>query len=136
MPAVRTVQVPFGVLDPEAATELLDRRPEPPVDVWVRGVLGGGLLAKASRDLGAVAGDPKAPTIARLADLAHRSGLALDALAVGYVRSFPGVSTMLVGISSRAHLDRNVSLMAAPSLPDDVRAELDAITATVGDIRG
>ena len=76
------------------------------------------------------------PTIARLADLARRSGLALDALAVGYVRSFPGVSTMLVGISSRAHLDRNVSLMAAPALPDDVRAELDDITATVGDVHG
>lgn len=136
VPAVRTLQVPFGVLDPEAATELLAHRPGRPVDVWVRGVLGGGLLAKASRDLDSVAGDPKAPTIARLDDLARRSGTALDALAVGYVRSFPGVSTVLLGISSRAHLDRNVALMGAPPLPADVHAELLAIAAAAGVIDG
>jgi aryl-alcohol dehydrogenase-like predicted oxidoreductase len=135
VPAVETVQIPFGILDPQAATELLARLDERPVEVWIRGVLGGGLLGLAGRDPVAAARDPKGPTIDRLVTLAARSGFGLDALAVGFVRSFAGVSTMLVGISSSAHLERNVALHGAPPLPDDVLAELLTIAAT-GEVTG
>lgn len=135
VPSVRVVQVPFGILDPQAATELLPRIASRPVDVWARGVLGGGLIALAAREPVAAAADPKGPVLDRLADLSARSGSTLDALAVGYVRSFSGVSALLIGISSRAHLDRNVALVGAPALPDDVLAELADIAAVAGSSR-
>jgi L-glyceraldehyde 3-phosphate reductase len=124
------------VLDPEAATDLLPLVGGRPVDVWARGVLGGGLLALATRDPDAVADDPKAPQLRALADLAARTGTAVDALAVGYVRTFSAISTVLVGIGSPAHLERNLALMAAPPLEDAVLAELTSIAAVAGGVGG
>ena len=83
MPAVACVQVPFGVLDPEAADDLFPLLATRPADVWARGVLGGGLLALAERDPGAVAGDPKARPSSALRRVADDTGLGLDQLAVG-----------------------------------------------------
>ena len=119
------MQIPFGVLDPEAADELFPLLAARPTDVWARGVLGGGLLALAERDPGrrrpATRRRRPSTPCARIAD---DTGLGLDQLAVGFVRSCRDVSTMLVGISSRAHLRRNVDLMAAAPLDDDVVARL------------
>jgi aryl-alcohol dehydrogenase-like predicted oxidoreductase len=131
VPAVSVVQVPFGVLDPEAVDELLPLLPARPVDVWARGVLGGGLLALAARDPVAAANDPKAPVLGALRDVAARTGLAVDELAVGFVRSFPEVSTVLVGVGSPEHLRRNVALFEGSPLDPAVRAELLAITEAV-----
>lgn len=132
VPAVQVVQVPFGILDPQAATDLLPCVRSRPVDVWIRGVLGGGLVALVSREPATAAADPKGPVLARLADLSARSGHALDALAVGYVRTFSGVSTMLIGISSRRHLERNLALVDGPALPPDVLAALADIAVGAG----
>jgi aryl-alcohol dehydrogenase-like predicted oxidoreductase len=129
VPAVATVQVPFGVLDPEAADELFPRQATRPVEIWARGVLGGGLLAAVTRDPDAAASDPKGPMLARLGELAARTGRALDDLAIAYVRSFTEISTMLIGIGSHEHLARNLALVQAPPLTDDARAELAAIAA-------
>ncbi len=129
VPAVSCVQIPFGVLDPEAAAELFPLLATRPTDVWARGVLGGGLLALAARDPDAAAGDPKAPTIDALRAVADDTGFGLDQLAVGFVRSHAAVSTMLVGISSPAHLRRNVDLMATAPLADEIVTRLEAVAA-------
>ena len=74
VPALRTLQVPFGVLDPEAVDLLFPHLETRPVELWARGVLGGGLLGLTARDPAAVAAHDKAPRIERLRDLARRSG--------------------------------------------------------------
>ena len=51
-PGISVVQVPFGMLDPEAATTTLPLAREHGREVWARGVFGGGLLALADRDSG------------------------------------------------------------------------------------
>ena len=127
VPAVACVQIPFGVLDPEAADELFPLLATRPADVWARGVLGGGLLALAERDPAAIADDPKAPTIEALRRIADDTGLGLDQLAVSFVRSHAAVSTMLLGISSRAHLQRNLDLMAMAPLADDVLNRMQTV---------
>jgi aryl-alcohol dehydrogenase-like predicted oxidoreductase len=130
VPAVSCVQIPFGVLDPEATGQLFPLLADRPTDVWARGVLGGGLLALAGRGPEAVADDPKAPTIDALRRIGEDAGLGLDELAIAFVRSFsPPVSTMLVGITSQEHLHRNVALMAAPP-PDDVVTLVRAVAAS------
>jgi 1-deoxyxylulose-5-phosphate synthase len=130
VPAVRTVQVPFGVLDPEAVDLLFPHLEARPVELWARGVLGGGLLALTERDPVAVAAHDKAPRIERLHELARRSGRAIDDLAIGYVRSFRQVSALLVGISSSAHLRRNLELMESPAVDEHLLQELEEIGRT------
>ena len=122
VPEVDGLQVPFGVLDPQAADLLFPRVASRPLDVWARGVLGGGLLADAMRDPEHMANDPRGRMIEQLRDLATAAGLGLDALAIAFVRSFAEVSTILVGISSSEHLRRNVSMFSAPQPDPDVIA--------------
>ena len=94
-------------------------------------MLGGGLLALAVRDPSAVADDPKAPLIAALTQLGRQAGIGVDELAIGFARSFPEVSVILVGVSSSTHLRRNIDVMTTPPLPDDVR---DAVLALADEV--
>ena len=123
------VQLPFGVLDPQAAETALPDAASRSVEVWARGVLGGGLLAAAVRDPTSVRDDPKWPLVEGLCDLAARSGIDVFRLATGYVRSFADVSAMLLGISSPAHLRRDVELLTAPPIDADVLAALRQLLA-------
>ena len=120
----RRLQVPFGVLDPEAADDVS----RPPCSArskcWARGVLGGGVLKAAAAGHAAVRQDPKWPRIERIIELSRRTGIDVMALAVGFVRADVGVSTVLTGISTRDHLLRNLELMAAAPLDDEVLTEL------------
>jgi aryl-alcohol dehydrogenase-like predicted oxidoreductase len=132
VPAVACVQIPFGVLDPDAAESLFPLLDERPVEVWARGVLGGGLLALAARDPASAANDPKAALVAALTGVAADAGVGVDELAITFARSFPEVSVILVGVSSSAHLRRNVEVMTAPPLADDVRQAVVALTDRSG----
>ena len=123
---IDVVQLPVGVLDAyavETAIEIGARGRE----VWARGVFAGGVLAAAERDPTLVQRDPKGPLISGLREVADRHDLSIFALALGFVRSIPGISTVLLGMSTPEHLRRNLELFAAPELPPDVLAEVWAL---------
>ena len=122
-PGVDVVQVPFGVLDPEAAEAVFPLAGKG-VEIWARGVLGSGLLTAAAFDGPAMRADPKWPRISALLGLSRREGLAIDELAVGFVRARPEVSTLLLGMTTREHLRRNVDLMESPPLDAGLVAEI------------
>jgi D-threo-aldose 1-dehydrogenase len=115
---VGVVQLPFGVLDPEAATDILPFAGSRGVDVWARGVLGGGLLASDRRG-----GHAKHSLVSGLRDISERAGIPIDELAIGFVRAHPTVSVVVLGIGSEAHLMRNVALTSGPSLDETVLAQ-------------
>ena len=127
-PEIDVIQLPFGVLDRAAATSVLgadigdDTR-----QIWARGVLGGGVLAAAMRDRGAIDDHPKRQAVLDLMRVADDAGMQLDELAVRWVRGHGDVHTMLVGMSSPAHLRRIVELGALDPLPADVDAAVDRI---------
>jgi aryl-alcohol dehydrogenase-like predicted oxidoreductase len=118
---VDVVQVPFGPLDPYAASLVLPPANALGVDVWARGVFGGGLMA-ADRASAAAIDDPiDQVRLDRLRSMAEDLGLDLFELAVAFVRSFPEVSVTILGMSSVEHLRRNVDLVrSADALPSDV----------------
>jgi aryl-alcohol dehydrogenase-like predicted oxidoreductase len=120
-PEVEVVQLPFGVLDPEAAELFagVARRAE----IWARGVLGGGLLKAAASDARTVQADPKWPRINALLELSRREGLMIDELAVGFVRASVEISTLLLGMTTSEHLSRNIELMESPPLDAGLVAE-------------
>jgi 1-deoxyxylulose-5-phosphate synthase len=121
-PGVEVVQLPFGVLDPEAAEAVFPIAGSE-VEIWARGVLGGGLL-KAAFEGPAVRADPKWPRLSALLGLSRREGLAIDELAVGFVRAHGEVSTLLLGMTRREHLRRNLELMESPPLDAGLVAEI------------
>jgi aryl-alcohol dehydrogenase-like predicted oxidoreductase len=126
---VGMVQVPFGVLDPEAAATTLPLARRHGIEVWVRGVLGGGLLGLAERDPTAVVDHPKRPLVEAIGRLATESGLDRYRLAMGFVHAHAAdISTVLVGTSSPEHLRRNVEALAAPPLPDEILHALSELT--------
>jgi aryl-alcohol dehydrogenase-like predicted oxidoreductase len=130
---VSVVQVPFGVLDPEAGATTLPLARRHGLEVWARGVLGGGLLGLAERDRAAIADHPKRAQVDAIGRIATASGLDRYQLAMGFVRAHAGdLSTVLVGTASPEHLRRNVEALAAPALPPDVlRALSELSTPTV-----
>ncbi len=129
VPEIDVVQLPFGVLDPEAASSLFgSERISPDRQFWVRGVLGGGVLAAAMGDPAQIHTHPKRQLVLDLIAIADSAGMQLDELAVRWVGGHQDVDTMLVGISSPAHLARIVELGDLPPLPTDVADAVDRTT--------
>jgi aryl-alcohol dehydrogenase-like predicted oxidoreductase len=127
---IRLVQVPFGVLDPEAAATTLPLARRHGCEVWARGVLGGGLFGLADRDPGAIADHPKLAQVEAIRRYASECGLDAYQLAFGFVRARAAdVSTVLVGSTSPEHLRRNLESLAAPPLTSDVLHALSELAA-------
>jgi len=126
---VDTVQVPFGVLDPQAATTVLPLASSCGVEVWARGVLGGGLLSMAMASDTRLTTVEKWPLISELMAIATRHGVQVVKLAVEYVRSFPGVAVVLLGIQSEEHLSDNVAIMSSPTVDSSA---IDDVTSVLG----
>ena len=124
---VDVVQLPFGVLDPEAAMSVLPAARERGVDVWARAVLGGGVLAAAIADPHSAARHDKARLVEGLTRVAAESSIRLDELAIRWVAVHPGIATALLGMSSLDHLHRNLAIAMLPPLPDDVATAIDAL---------
>jgi aryl-alcohol dehydrogenase-like predicted oxidoreductase len=126
---VDTMQVPFGVLDPQAATAVLPLAASRGVDVWARGVLGGGLLSMAMADDPRLRALEKWPLIGELMAIAARHDVPVVKLAVEYVRSFSGVSVVLLGIQSDAHLSDNVATMNSPTVDSSAIDDVTSLLA-------
>jgi aryl-alcohol dehydrogenase-like predicted oxidoreductase len=132
---IDVVQVPFGVLDPEASTSTLPMARRQSVEVWARGVLGGGLLGLAARDPDALAGHPKRHRVEALERISRESGLSQHQLALGFVRArAEDISTVLVGTSSLEHLRGNLDAFTAAPLPADVLHDLSQLGSTTAEI--
>jgi aryl-alcohol dehydrogenase-like predicted oxidoreductase len=120
------LQLPFGLLDPEAKELVFPATSVHGVEVWARGVLAGGILSAAIDDIASVAYHPKRHQIEALANIASEAGLRLDELAVRWVRRWPDIAVVLLGMSSIDHLERNLALAAQPALGDDLANEIAA----------
>ena len=128
------MQLPFGVLDPEASGDTFAAAAARGVEVWARGVLGGGLLAAAVGDSTPIHHHPKRPLILRLQEVAARHDIGLDRLAIGFARAH--VSTMVVGITTTSHLHRDLDLVAAGPLDPAILADVDAVLSARGTADG
>ncbi|HKY29283.1 MAG TPA: aldo/keto reductase [Pyrinomonadaceae bacterium] len=116
----RFIQLPFNLGMPEALTLLnhtIEGADEPVSTIEAAAALGVTVVSSASILQGRVArGLPE--TIRE-----PLGSLATDAqTAIQFVRSTPGITTALVGMSSREHVEENLQLMRVEPLhPDDFR---------------
>lgn len=127
VPQLDVIQLPFGLLDPEPLRELFDQLRRTGRTIWVRGALGGGLLARAMASLDSVCDHPKSARIRAFQQLAQDSDLTLDELAIRWVCTMASPDVLLVGMSSPSHLASNLAHARADLLPADVCAAVAAI---------
>jgi aryl-alcohol dehydrogenase-like predicted oxidoreductase len=117
------VQVAFGVLDPQAA-DLIRRARLDGLGVIVRGVLGGGLLARFGRGQQTGLDPQREQRLQRLAALAKRSGTDIMQLAVWYGMHAVESDSMLLGMSNTEQLMTGVRMASSPRPPSALLAEL------------
>lgn len=125
---VSVLQLPFGMLDPGAAMWTMPAAARHSQEVWVRGVLGGGLLGLMDRDPAALDEHPKGSRIRRLAELARRSGLDLHDLALRYaLTQADGFSTVIVGSTSLDHLSHDIDVLSSSPIDPELRAAVELV---------
>ncbi|MDX6694164.1 MAG: hypothetical protein QOF02_1767 [Blastocatellia bacterium] len=112
----RFIQLPFNLAMPEAL--MLRNQPlegEPVTVLEAAGALGITVVASASILQGKVAHDLSEEIREPLGSLSTDAQTAIQ-----FVRSTPGITTALVGMSRRLHVEENLQLArVAPALPED-----------------
>jgi len=124
------VQLPFGLLDPQAAAHVIPAACRSGVQVVARGVLGAGLLDDRT-PTSELRADPKWPLIEAIRTVARTTGLSPIQLALWFVLARPAVAMVVVGASSTVHVADLASAASRPPDPDVVAA-LDEVVG-VGD---
>jgi aryl-alcohol dehydrogenase-like predicted oxidoreductase len=125
---VSDIQVPFGVLDPEAGTYVIPRAASLGISVIVRGVFAGGFVARPARADTERLRPGQPEVLAELSTLASECGVDAMQLATWFVSARPGVSTVLIGTSSVRHLASAVRYLGTPA-PTPVLERLESMIA-------
>jgi aryl-alcohol dehydrogenase-like predicted oxidoreductase len=102
------LQLPFGILDPEAREVVFPAAERAGVKLIVRGVFGSGLFNSNRLPDGTDPNDAKLHMVQSLRMLADSVGTTPHQLAIWWVLAQRAVTTMLVGINSIDHLRSTV----------------------------
>jgi aryl-alcohol dehydrogenase-like predicted oxidoreductase len=129
--ALSSIQIPFGVLDPEAGDEVIPRAATLGVSVVARGVFASGFLVNESSDHDALLRPGQAELRAAVRSLASAAGVPALQIAAWFVTCRPGVTTVLVGTSSAGHLEQSVRYVDDRP-PDDIAALVDGLVGRDG----
>jgi aryl-alcohol dehydrogenase-like predicted oxidoreductase len=126
--ALSSIQIPFGVLDPEAGDDVIPRARALGIPVVARGVFAGGFVARPSGGNTERLRPGQPERLSALSVLASANRVDAMQLAAWFVISRPGVSTVLVGTSSLRHLTDAVGYVQTPP-PEDILRHLEALVA-------
>ena len=126
--AIQSVQLPFGILDPEARYEVIPRARERALLTVVRGVFAAGLVARP-REMMVDASRPEACRLNRLIRLGRGYGVEPLQLAAWFVRAQPGISIVLIGTTSADHLRQSVEALRKPC-PAGLLEDLNELAAS------
>jgi aryl-alcohol dehydrogenase-like predicted oxidoreductase len=102
------IQIPFGVLDPEAGGAVIPQARAQNVPVIARGIFAGGFLARSAEIDPAVMRPDQNEALAAVRRLAAELGVDPLQVAAQFVTTTPGVAIALVGASSARHLEQSV----------------------------
>jgi aryl-alcohol dehydrogenase-like predicted oxidoreductase len=122
-PEVRTLQIPFNLLDQKMAEKVLPRASRQGIGVLVRSAFLRGVLTEQLTNLPPEL-DRLAVAACRALDIAGEPGERIAELALRFCLSAPGVSSVIVGVRSAAELDANVAAAAKGPLDAPVIARL------------
>lgn len=123
---VGTVQLPCGVLDPQAAASLVPAARAIDMGVLVRGVLGGGVLARYVRGEDTGLDPARLARLDRLAAVSAEAQVDVLQTALWYGRHGVGADAVLIGMSSVSQVHDAVRMWTAPA-PAGVLEQVAAI---------
>ena len=126
VPGLDALQLPFGVLDPEARERVIPAASQRGVHVVARAVFAAGLLNDPSPDAVAVLRPAQRALQVEVLRIAVGCGVHPLGLAAWFARDCAGVSTVLVGASSQHHLQENLALFRTPRPADEAVAAVES----------
>ena len=118
---IGTIQVPINLFDHRfLKNRLLERLYEKNKNIFVRSIFLQGLFfmdpERLPKNMKAVSG-----YLVKLKKFAEEEKIKVDNLAMGFVKSFPEVTSMVVGAESQEQVLRNVELLKSPDIDRDLR---------------
>jgi 1-deoxyxylulose-5-phosphate synthase len=125
--SVSTVQLPFGLLDPESAS-VIRRAARANTEVIARGVFASGLIRRHPESVNDQT-DEKRARLRDVWEMARRTSFDPMQLAAWFATAQEGVSTVLIGTSSKVHLGESAAMLRN-SPPADIAAELRRLVST------
>jgi aryl-alcohol dehydrogenase-like predicted oxidoreductase len=125
------LQIPLNVLDQaivgNGTLETLHKKGKL---IMVRSVFLQGLFWKDPADLSGKLPEA-APYLNMIRQLAVKYDLTVAELVFGFIRDLPEVDSLVIGAENLAQIEANLSLIAAPVLSPELRAELRKLSADV-----
>jgi aryl-alcohol dehydrogenase-like predicted oxidoreductase len=132
-PELSIIQLPLNLFDHRfVQNDLLPRLKRRGVKVFVRSVFLQGLFFLSPQGLPPNL-RPAAAHLQRLKTLSQELGREMDDLALAFVRSLPGIFSLVLGLETSAQLARNLKLMSTPPLPPGVVDEILSIFKDVSE---
>ena len=125
--AIDRMQLPFGILDPEAGFDVIPNAARNDVGVIARAIFAAGLLGEQSLRTRTLLRPEQIPLQNDVLSLAAEYGVSPLQLAAWYVMR-PGVHTLLLGTGSITHLRESVGYLCSAPTPD-VMGRLDGLVA-------
>ncbi len=124
-PGISSLQLGFGVLDPEALDQgTLAAAAARGLGIIARGCFAGGLLKDGLDEVHLKAATPKWQRVLALHSLMKSTGGSLLDTALQYCRGAPAVSVTLLGMRTEGHLRDNLRYIQAPALSTEQYAAL------------
>lgn len=122
-----SIQLPFGLLDLDAAQTVLPAISDAGRALIARGVYGGGLLKPNLDQAWLKSVTPKWQRIEEFHRIASRASRPIYEVALHYVLERPEVALVLLGMTSHAQLQSNLTCLRQGPLDDETRRAVDSV---------
>jgi aryl-alcohol dehydrogenase-like predicted oxidoreductase len=126
MEGIASLQMPFGLMDPEALDGVFDKVSEREYGIVTRGCFGGGALKLSLTEADLRAIEPKWERVLQIRRLAERMRRSPLEAALQFSLCIERISVTILGMRTRQHLATNLQYYAAKPLSNEEKRDLIA----------
>ncbi len=124
MEGIGSLQMPFGLMDPEALDGVFDEVSERQYGIITRGCFGGGMLKQSLTEADLRAIEPKSERVLQIKRLAEQMQRSPLEAALQFSLSIEHISVTILGMRTPQHLAANLRYYAAKPLSSEEKQEL------------
>lgn len=124
MAGIASLQIPFGLMDPEALDGVFDPVAERQFGIITRGCFGGGLLKPSLTEADLRAIEPKWKRVLRIRQLTEQMNRSPLEAALQFALSIKPISVTILGMRTPEQLAANLNFYSAKPLSKDERHDL------------
>jgi aryl-alcohol dehydrogenase-like predicted oxidoreductase len=124
MEGIASLQIPFGLMDPEALDGVFDKVSEHRYGIITRGCFGGGALKQSLTEADLRAIEPKWERVLQIRRLAEQMQRSPLEAALQFSLCIARISVTILGMRTPQHLAANLQYYAAKPLSNEEKREL------------